>query len=249
MDNSTNSLTIQSALALHQAKHNLNHHAFVTITDPRELREGKIKQVIRKHAMKGVGVARRTRPKPVSYTFEIGPDQAQYLSTTREDKGLMISPRNEYSCDHIDVEPESNPWQQQHKMGIADLPYPKFELPVERSPRVLELINFSKYLVACFEAQLKFFLVLRDATVNYRPTWKCWFDVAMTDPCPFYMTLSNAALNHARILDGDSSGQSKDTRDALIFYNLSLQAVQERIQNPMDEGVVGAVLGFACRDV
>jgi hypothetical protein len=99
------------------------------------------------------------------------------------------------------------------------------------------------------ERTLKSNLVFRDALMNYRPTWQCWLNVAVTDPCPFYMTLSNAALNYAQARGGDSYGHLVDNFEALEFYNLSLRSVQKRIHDPMDEGVLGGVLGFACRDV
>jgi hypothetical protein len=79
MFNPTGSQTILSALVLNQAKQKLPHHEFVTVTDPRKFNDGKIQCAIRQHVMKGVGQARRTRPTTMSYTFNIVPDQAQYI--------------------------------------------------------------------------------------------------------------------------------------------------------------------------
>ncbi|TAQ91269.1 hypothetical protein B7494_g427 [Chlorociboria aeruginascens] len=83
----------------------------------------------------------------------------------------------------------------------------------------------------------------------YNPTFSSWFRIALTDPCAFYMTLSNAALELARLHKGESGDLLGEDNEALSLYNLSLQNVQRRLQDPSDGDALGGILGFACRDV
>lgn len=67
------------------------------------------------------------------------------------------------------------------------------------------------------------------------------------------MTLSNSAYELAHMQNSHSENPSEhqitDDYEALEFYTLSVQAVQKRLQNSVDDGVLGAILGFACMDV
>jgi hypothetical protein len=91
-------------------------------------------------------------------------------------------------------------------------------------------------------------LVHRNASLHYRPTFQHWFGVALRDPSAFYITLSNAALELARLQKSSPGCRPVEDREALAYYNLSLKHAQERLCST-DEGILGGVLGFACRDV
>lgn len=75
-----------------------------------------------------------------------------------------------------------------------------------------------------------------------------WFTISMSDASAFQLTVANAAVVYAAG-DGD---RLRETPESLKHYNMAVQSVNRRLQDPIDsvsEGLIGAVLGFACHDV
>ena len=99
-------------------------------------------------------------------------------------------------------------------------------------------------------AELGNLLVFREAETNYRPFFRSWISVALTDPCAFYITLSNAAMRLSRVHMAKGNNLLLENHEDLDFYTRSVHAAQVRLQkDPSDEGLIGTVLGLACRDV
>jgi len=87
--------------------------------------------------------------------------------------------------------------------------------------------------------------LLDDATKNYQPMHQIWMSVALTDPSAFHMLLANAAM----VL---SERQGRQDIEWMRYYTLSLSSVNKRMNDPqlrLSEGLVGAIVSFACLDV
>lgn len=63
------------------------------------------------------------------------------------------------------------------------------------------------------------------------------------------MTLSNSAFELAKTKEGQQGLHPSECPEVLEFYTLSVQAVQKQLQQPLEDGILGAILGFACMDV
>jgi len=87
--------------------------------------------------------------------------------------------------------------------------------------------------------------MLDDATKNYHPMHQIWMSVAMTDPSAFHMLLANAAM-------ALSERQGRHDIEWMRYYTLSLSSMNKRMNDPqlrLSEGIVGAIVSFACLDV
>lgn len=83
---------------------------------------------------------------------------------------------------------------------------------------------------------------------DYRPLIEEWFTASMCDKSAFQLTMASAAV----IYGVEAGDRQSETVESLKYYNMSLQSVNMRLQDPVDgisEGVIGTVLGFACHDV
>lgn len=92
--------------------------------------------------------------------------------------------------------------------------------------------------------------MFRDAEINYRPYFRSWISVAIRDPWAFYITLSNAAMRLSRLRISQKNDLLLENHEDLDFYTRSVHAVQMRLmEDPSNEGLIGTVIGLACRDV
>jgi hypothetical protein len=60
--------------------------------------------------------------------------------------------------------------------------------------------------------------------------------------------MSNAALLYGK----ETGNKQVETTESMKYYTMSLDSINKRLQDPVEgfsEGVIGAVLGFACYDV
>jgi hypothetical protein len=70
----------------------------------------------------------------------------------------------------------------------------------------------------------------------------------MSDTSTFQLTVANAAVVYA----AGAGDKFRETPESLKHYNMSVRSVNKRLQDPVDgisEGLIGAVIGFACHDV
>ncbi|KAF2804568.1 uncharacterized protein BDZ99DRAFT_575220 [Mytilinidion resinicola] len=89
-----------------------------------------------------------------------------------------------------------------------------------------------------------FFLI--DYSPRLRPFRDTWLPLGLSDPALFYEILSHISLDIAAVNPGYSDrGRSR----ALELHLLALRDVNRRLEDPcqgLSEGVIGAVLAFAC---
>jgi hypothetical protein len=84
---------------------------------------------------------------------------------------------------------------------------------------------------------------------NTPPFRDAWFPVGMMDPASFNQVLSNAAFN---IVFLKSLNNPPETVEAMKYHAKALSPVNQRIANAKiaaSDGMIGAVIGFACYDV
>jgi len=75
-----------------------------------------------------------------------------------------------------------------------------------------------------------------------------WITIAMSDSSAFHITLAHAS----NLLAQEHNQWTGETTESMKHYTTSLHAVSKRLQDPVDstsDGVIGAILGFACFDV
>ena len=75
-----------------------------------------------------------------------------------------------------------------------------------------------------------------------------WMTIGMSDSSAFNITLASAYLALAR----ESRQPAGETTESMKHYTNSVHAVSKRLRDPVDstsDGVIGAILGFACLDV
>jgi hypothetical protein len=75
-----------------------------------------------------------------------------------------------------------------------------------------------------------------------------WITIGMSDSSAFGITLASASLALAQ----ESRQAAGETTESMTHYTTSVHAVSKRLQDPVDstsDGVIGAILGFACLDV
>lgn len=245
----TSSSTFESAVGFVPIESKTAGLEFVTISNPKDLLTASNQRRIRQHIGKSIADAGQRHRKAYSRTFELVPKPSPSVSpkpifrtnlTTSRPPQPFVSNVEYYSADDsFPAVPVSglNDWHQ---------------FPVETTSRMRELVSFGKSRAARFQAHKvdsRCHEVCHKATTVYNPTFGSWFRIALTDMSAFYMTLSNAALELARLQKGESGDQLSEDNEALRLYNISLQNVQLRLQDPSDDGPLGGILGFACRDV
>ena len=80
------------------------------------------------------------------------------------------------------------------------------------------------------------------------PIFKIWVSIALEDPTAFQLILANgSALLHQTYADPQD-----ENLEAAKLYTRCLREVNLRLQDKTDsvsEGLICAILGFACRDV
>jgi len=128
---------------------------------------------------------------------------------------------------------EASPKQELHAIyrslgaGLGLNPFQSF--PITHDANTTRLLQF----------------LLDDATKAYRPMHAIWMSVALTDPGAFYLMLANAAT-------AMSERQGQEDIESTRYYTLSLSLLNKRMNDPQHtvcEGMMAAILGFACLDV
>jgi hypothetical protein len=83
------------------------------------------------------------------------------------------------------------------------------------------------------------------------PIFNVWVSQAVADPTAWRMALATANIRLI-ILKTENPFLIAEDRDTLQLYTECLGQVHKRLQDPRDctsEGLITAVLGFACQDV
>jgi hypothetical protein len=91
--------------------------------------------------------------------------------------------------------------------------------------------------------------VFDDRYGNTPPFRDTWFPVGMMGPASFNQVLSNASLNLAFL---KNTNNPPETMESLKYHARAIQLVNERIsksKGPATDGIIGALVGFACYDV
>lgn len=211
---------------------------FIDLSNPDNVNDPTTRRIIRQQAMRNVGLSRR-RPKKKRGFIEVPIDESVLDSlASRPDSGpsqpslsLSLSP-SQYHHDEI------SPYQLLGGGGIDPfLPYP---IPLDNSTR--ELLSY---------------IFRNDGEGILRAHRDDWFAVGLSDPLPFHLVLSNAALGLDYLRSGNRdienvTWKGQKGQKALKHFVIALRAMRDRLdESPFrqSDAAIGAVVGFMCHDV
>lgn len=91
-------------------------------------------------------------------------------------------------------------------------------------------------------------LIAKEGNAVYFPFRDVWFELSLTDPGAFYVTLGNAAVLSRTVLGKDSSPSS----EAKKHFSQSLVHLRKRLNNPEENtspGTIANILAHICLNV
>jgi hypothetical protein len=200
---------------------------FVTISNPNQLKSRKTQQKIRRHAgCRGAEKNKKNR-RPPFVVFELNPADTANKQDLEKCDNTGLSGINDIISTRLISAVELRSLLRPLGAGLGLNPYLNF--PIEYDERNSRLIEF----------------LLQESTKNYHPMFQIWVSIGLGDKSSFHLLLANAAT----ILKEQSE---EEGLEATRHYTISLKSVNARINDPNDrtsEGLIGAILGFACQDV
>jgi hypothetical protein len=203
------------------------HLEFVTFSNPNQLKSRKTQQTIRRHAgYSGALKSQKNRRSP-AVVFEldpIDPKDKQNVEESDSTTGKVIS---DAISKQVISSNELRSLFRPLSVGFGLNPLQNF--PIKYDARISQLVEF----------------LLHSSKKNYQPLFEIWIYIALSDVSGFHLLLSNAAT----IIKEDSAEESLES---VKHYTMSLKSVATRMNDPKartSEGLMGAVLGFACQDV
>jgi hypothetical protein len=197
---------------------------FVNLSNLDNAKDPATRRIIRQQAMRDVGLSRR-RPRKKRGVTDVPIDEAVLQSMTSQP-----SP----SQDH-QHEPNISPYQ---LLGGGEIdPFLPYPIPLDNSTR--ELVTH---------------IFRNDGEGILRAHRDEWFAVGLSDPLPFHLVLSNAALgfDYLRTRNRDIVNVPWKEQRALKHFVVALRGMRERLnEEPFrkSDAAIGAVVGFMCHDV
>jgi hypothetical protein len=239
--------------------------AFITVTNPQDIKSSKNQTKIRRYARRstiGAKDQRRTRLRKIVFDLPESNSQSQSQSQLQSNSNMvLVPPTNIIRIDETlgfewirddtveDDERLSSSLSFLRPIGYGRSINPLAPLPTWANARIRHILNYGEDHTPVFAIKLtNLVLVLLSKKKAYRPLVDVWFTLSMSDESTFQITLANAAV----IYGADAGDKQSETAESIKCYNMSLQSVNKRLLDPVDsvsEGVMGTVLGFACHDV
>lgn len=198
---------------------------FVDLSNPDNANDPATRRVIRQQAMRDVGLSRR-RPRKKRGVTDV-PINDSILESITSHAG---------TSQDLQYQPEISPYQ---LLGGGEIdPFLPYPIPLDNSTRELVANIFRN------DGGEGILRAHRDE----------WFAVGLSDPLPFHLVLSNAALgfDYLRTRNQDIVNVPWKGQRALKHFVIALRGMKERLnEEPFRESdaAIGAVVGFMCHDV
>jgi hypothetical protein len=226
--------------------------AFITITNPKDIKDSKKLSKIRRHARESTIRAKHERRRQARNLVFDFPEPRAYAQT--ECETALVQPTNMTQSyvtsgmdeDHYLLLSSRCLRPIGHGRGVS----PLAPFPTATNSRMKHILDYGlKFMPTYVHEQVNLLItVLLINSTAYRPLVEMWMTTSMSDISAFQITVANAALYYA----AGAGDRLQETPESLMHYNMSVQSVNRRLQDPVDgvsEGLIGAVIGFACHDV
>lgn len=228
---------------------------FITITNPKDIKDSNKQTTIRRQARTSAGRAKPKTAKPARITFDLPvhnspskPEEEAIAAASQEPEPETIEEAVVFhQDDRFSQEIRLAALKAAKLISISTLrpmsitflgTNPLAIFPLKTNERMRQLVSF-----------------MHDSMeITPRPLGPIWFTVGMIDKSAFQLTLGNAAycFNRETGLYRGQVFDSGETEESMKFYTMAMESVKRRLRDPIDgvsEGVIGSVLGFACHDV
>jgi hypothetical protein len=227
---------------------------FITITNPKDIKDSNKQTTIRRQARTSTGRAKPKRAKPTRITFDLPvhnslskPEEASRVTSQEPELEAVEEAVVVFQDDQFSQEIRLAALKAAKLISISTLrplsvtflgTNPLAIFPLKTNERMRQLVSF-----------------MHDSMeITPRPLGPIWFTVGMIDKSAFQLTLGNAAycFNRETGLYSGEVFDSGETEESMKFYTQAMESVKKRLRDPIDgvsEGVIGSVLGFACHDV
>jgi hypothetical protein len=198
---------------------------FIDLSNPDNVNKPTTRRVIRQQAMRDVGLSRR-RPRKKRGITGVPIDESVLNSMTSQ-ASRSSNPQQEL---------EISPYQ---LFGGGELdPFLPYPIPLDNSTRELVVYIFRN------DGGEGILRAHRDE----------WFAVGLSDPLPFHLVLSNAALgfDYLRVRNRDVGSVPWKGQRALKHFLFALRNMTDRLNEEafrQSDAAIGGVVGFMCHYV
>lgn len=221
-----------------QSLHHKPAFTFVDLSNPQNAKDASTRKVIRQQAMRDVGLSRRKARKKRG-AIEVAIDESA-LAAMISQAGPVRHGDDEGEISQAgpvrdgEDEGEISPYQ---LLGGGEMdPFLPYPIPLDKSARELVANMFR-----------------RDGGEGIlRAHRDDWFAVGLSDPLPFHLVLSNAALGFEHLHTRNQDVQVAKGQRALKHFVIALRGMKDRLNEEAfrtSDAAIGAVVGFMCHDV
>jgi len=206
--------------------------AFINVAHPDEIRQKSTQKAIRSGAMAAIGRARRKRPlNPVTAELDV--------RLLRNDGTHEIENENDG---------RARTWAILPAMPHLGM------FAVEPDTRARELLHFSMWIsgrvIFLYAIATNYSSkVSGEASYVYRPFRVEWFNMAILDPCSYFLCLANAALFMYQHITHKKSLEYTDSAESAKYYSQCLSQLTHQLASETErfsDGVITTILGFVC---